>query len=82
MTGLSEELMANFQLMKALGDYTRQDPKKRYETLKKFSERINTNQETDGADRLEPVALHLWFMLSTTYITANRVSHCDCSLLI
>merc|ERR1719341_2140852 len=45
MTGLSEEQRANFQLMKALGDYTRQDPKKRCETLKKFSERINTNQE-------------------------------------
>ena len=45
MTGLSEEQRANFQLMKALGDYTRQDPKKRMETLKKFSQRINTNQE-------------------------------------
>jgi len=28
MTGLSEEQRANFQLMKALGDYTRQDPKR------------------------------------------------------
>ena len=45
MTGLSEEQRANFQLMKALGDYTRQDPKKRCETLKKFSDRINTNQD-------------------------------------
>ena len=39
MTGLSEEQRANFQLMKALGDYTRQDPKTRTETLKKFSKR-------------------------------------------
>merc|ERR1719474_305990 len=45
MTGLSEEQRSNFQLMKALGTYTRQDPKKRCETLKKFSDRINTNQD-------------------------------------
>ena len=45
MTGLSEEQRANFQLMKALGDYTRQDPKRRTESLMKFSNRINTNPE-------------------------------------
>ena len=39
MTGLSEEQRANFQLMKALGDYTRQDPKRRTESLMKFSDR-------------------------------------------
>merc|ERR1712098_90818 len=45
MTGLSEEQRANFQLMKALGDYTRQDPKRRTESLMKFSDRINTHPE-------------------------------------
>jgi len=41
MTGLSEEQRSNFQMMKALGAYTRQEPKKRMETLKKFSQRIS-----------------------------------------
>merc|ERR1712198_505238 len=45
MTGLSEEQRANFQLMKALGDYTRQDPKRRTESLMKFSDRINTHPD-------------------------------------
>lgn len=45
MTGLSEEQRSNFQLMKNLGEYTRQDPKKRVAALKKFSERLNTTPE-------------------------------------
>jgi len=45
MTGLSEEQRSNFQLMKALGTYTRQDPKKRMETLTKFSRRITSQPE-------------------------------------
>merc|ERR1712131_931 len=45
MSGLSEEQRANFQLMKALGDYTRQDPKRRTESLMKFSDRINTHPD-------------------------------------
>merc|ERR1719481_1578393 len=40
MTGLSDEQRANFQLMKAMGDYTRQDPVKRTQTLKKFADRL------------------------------------------
>ena len=45
MTGLSEDQRSNFQLMKALGAYTRQEPKKRMETLMKFSQRINSQPE-------------------------------------
>ena len=45
MTGLSEDQRANFQLMKALGSYTRQEPKKRMETLLKFSQRIHSQPE-------------------------------------
>ena len=45
MTGLSEDQRSNFQLMKALGAYTRQEPKKRLETLMKFSKRINSQPE-------------------------------------
>jgi len=45
MTGLSEEQRSNFQLMKALGSFTRQEPKKRMETLMKFSQRINGQPE-------------------------------------
>ena len=40
MTGLSDEQRANFQLMKTMGEYTRQGPDKRAETLTKFSERL------------------------------------------
>jgi len=45
MTGLSDEQRANFNLMKAMGDYTRQDPAKRTQTLKKFSSSIKNNPE-------------------------------------
>jgi len=45
MTGLSEDQRSNFQLMKALGAYTRQEPKKRVETLRKFSQRIHSQPE-------------------------------------
>merc|ERR1712212_608292 len=45
MTGLSDEQRANFNLMKAMGDYTRQDPVKRIQTLKGFSKRIKENDE-------------------------------------
>ena len=41
MTGLSDEQRANFQLMKALGEHTRQDPK----TLVKFHERMASTPE-------------------------------------
>ena len=45
MTGLSDEQRANFNLMKAMGEYTRQDPVKRCKTLTKFAERLNGNKE-------------------------------------
>merc|ERR1719192_275314 len=45
MTGLSDDQRANFKLMKDLGSYTRQDPKKRMETLMKFSQRIHSQPE-------------------------------------
>ena len=41
MTGLSDEQRANFSLMKAMGEYTRQDPEKRTTTLLKFAQRLN-----------------------------------------
>ena len=44
MTGLSEEQRANFQLMTQLGQYTRQDPKTRQNSLRKFSRSVATNQ--------------------------------------
>ena len=45
MTGLSDEQRANFQLMKTMGEYTRQGPDKRAETLAKFSERLSSKPE-------------------------------------
>ena len=45
MTGLSEEQRANFQLMKALGEFTRQGPAARTEALTKFSKRLSNNPE-------------------------------------
>ena len=43
MTGLSEEQRANFRLMADLGKITRQGPEERSKSLKKFSNRLNTN---------------------------------------
>ena len=43
MTGLSEEQRANFRLMADLGKITRQGPEERSKTLKKFSNRLQTN---------------------------------------
>ena len=45
MTGLSDEQRANFNLMKSMGEYTRQDPAKRTNTLLKFSERFRGTKE-------------------------------------
>ena len=45
MTGLSDEQRANFKLMQEMGAFTRQDPVKRTQTLKKFSDRLNTNPQ-------------------------------------
>ena len=45
MTGLTDEQRANFRLMKAMAEYTRQTPDKRVETLNNFSQRINNNPE-------------------------------------
>jgi len=47
MTGLSDQQRADFQLMKAMGDYTRQDPVKRTATLKTFAKRL---EECAGAE--------------------------------
>jgi len=44
MTGLSDEQRANFKLMKAVGDYTRQAPEPRLTTLMKFSKRMQDNK--------------------------------------
>ena len=43
MTGLSEEQRANFKLMADLGKITRQGPEERSKSLKKFSNRLNSN---------------------------------------
>ena len=45
MTGLSDEQGANFKLMQEMGAFTRQDPVKRTQTLKKFSDRLNNNPQ-------------------------------------
>ena len=45
MTGLSEEQRANFRLMADLGKITRQVPDEIAKTLKKFSNRLNTNPD-------------------------------------
>jgi len=47
MTGLSDEQRANFKLMQDMGAFTRQDPVKRTQTLKKFSERLNNNPQVN-----------------------------------
>ena len=45
MTGLSDEQRANFNLMKDLAQYTRQDPKTRQESLKRFATSVGGNEE-------------------------------------
>jgi len=47
MTGLSDEQRANFKLMADMGQFTRQDPVKRTQVLKKFSERLATNPKVE-----------------------------------
>ena len=46
MTGLSDEQRENFNLMKDMGAYTRQDPKKRVKSLETFAKRVHENPET------------------------------------
>ena len=46
MTGLSDEQRENFNLMKDMGAYTRQDPKKRVQSLQTFAKRVQENPET------------------------------------
>jgi len=45
MTGLSDEQRANFNLMKSMGEYTRQDPEKRTKTLLKFADRLKNEKK-------------------------------------
>ena len=45
MNDISDEQSANFQLMKALSEHTRQDPKMRTKTLMKFHERMGSTLE-------------------------------------
>merc|ERR1712013_978356 len=45
MTGLSDEQRANFTLMKSMGEYTRQGPDVRAQTLTKFAERLSSKKE-------------------------------------
>jgi aubergine-like protein len=45
-TGLTEGMKTNFQLMKAMADYTRMDPRKRVERLMKFNERMLTTPKS------------------------------------
>lgn len=47
-TGLTDGMRNNFQLMRAMADYTRMDPKKRVERLMEFNKRIlNTPKSAD-----------------------------------
>ena len=45
MTGLSDEQRANFRLMADMGAFTRQDPVKRTQVLKKFADRLATTPQ-------------------------------------
>ena len=44
--GLSDEMRANFNLMKEMGNHTRQEPAVRVRSLKTFANRIADNPET------------------------------------
>jgi aubergine-like protein len=43
MTGLTDDQRADFNLMKAMGEYTRQDPEKRTRALKQFATRLENS---------------------------------------
>lgn len=43
-TGLTDKMRTNFQLMKAIAEYTRMDPKRRVQKLEDFSKRLNTTE--------------------------------------
>ena len=45
MTGLSDDQRVNFNLMKSMGEYTKQDPAKSTNTLMKFSQKLTSNKE-------------------------------------
>ena len=45
MTGLSDDQRANFNLIKSMGEYTKQDPAKSTNTLMKFSQKLTSNKE-------------------------------------
>ena len=57
MTGLSDEQRANFKLMQGMGAFTRQDPVKRTQPLKKFSDRLNNNPQVSEAMKAWNLAL-------------------------
>ena len=44
MTGLTDEMRANFNLMKALAEHTRVGPESRVERLNMFNRRLNREQ--------------------------------------
>jgi aubergine len=45
LTGLTDDMRNNFQLMKAIADHTRMVPEKRIDTLMKFAQRILGKRE-------------------------------------
>jgi len=45
-TGLTDSMKNNFNLMRAMADYTRMDPRKRVERLMKFNERMLTTPKS------------------------------------
>ncbi|KAF5291921.1 hypothetical protein FQA39_LY14153 [Lamprigera yunnana] len=57
MTGLTERQRSNFQLMKALADYTRVGPSQRIQQLLKFSERLRSKPEVMNELRQYDLAL-------------------------
>lgn len=63
VTGLTDDLRADFQTMKKLAEHTKQGPKKRVEALKRFISKINSEPEVQ--DRLKNWGLRFENNLAT-----------------
>ena len=51
MTGMNDDQRADFNLMKAVGEHTRQDPEKRTRELNRFAQRLKNPGSTAELDR-------------------------------
>jgi aubergine len=50
-TGLTDAMRSNFQLMKAMSEYTRLGPSQRIEKLRRFNQRLRSTKESDQVFR-------------------------------